>query len=363
MYSNDSGRKGSTETAQDLVLEALDVDLAELRFAVAGDQLVQGDHGHRQHRVPADPSKAGIGRHLLDPAPGEAGDGRGAGAQVQGAHPTRGRHATRLEEDAGIATVEQAEDGQQVRLRFDRDDAGAEPAEHPDAVADVRSQVEGQIAGAEELPVEPGQPTPPPERSVVDRQRAAHPEHPTGGGRHRHRPSRRSLRHRRSGSDSHGSVVERLETERDGDPVVPTMQHQAAVRARAPAATRAPSSEPITAAGAPRSSSAPVGRAGLPDLQPHHDISEDPGRHSRSAKRCHRGRPRTASARRRRCRRAAARTDVGRAGASASASGARLETTEVGPPTVGVRAQLVHDHDPVSGRESPPTRPAWARGG
>ena len=46
-----------------------------------------------------------------------------------------------------FVSVEQPEDGHQIRLRLDRDDVRTEPAEHPDPVADVRPQVEGQVAG------------------------------------------------------------------------------------------------------------------------------------------------------------------------------------------------------------------------
>jgi hypothetical protein len=96
-----------------------------------------------------------------------------------------------------VPTVEQPENSQQVRLRFDRDDLGTEPAEDSDPVAHVRSQVEGQIPGTEELPVEPDQPAPPPERSVVDGQRPAQSQNPPDDGGPGSGLRRRSLRHRR----------------------------------------------------------------------------------------------------------------------------------------------------------------------
>ena len=54
-----------------------------------------------------------------------------------------------------LAAVKQPQDPHQSRLRLDRDHARAEAAEARDAVADMRADIEGEIAGMDELAIEP----------------------------------------------------------------------------------------------------------------------------------------------------------------------------------------------------------------
>ena len=66
-----------------------------------------------------------------------------------------GADRDRLDRDRAIAAVEELERPDQGRLRLDRDHPGAEPAECGNAVADMRADVEHQIAALDEAAIEP----------------------------------------------------------------------------------------------------------------------------------------------------------------------------------------------------------------
>ena len=57
-----------------------------------------------------------------------------------------------------VAAEEQPQHAHEVGLRLDRDHPGPERAPGPDAAADVRADVEPDVARAEELAVEPHHP-------------------------------------------------------------------------------------------------------------------------------------------------------------------------------------------------------------
>ena len=78
--------------------------------------------------------------------------------------------------DRRVVIVQVPEHAKAVRLRLDRDDAGSEPPPGAHTIADVGANIEAEIAGSDELLVEARYPTAPPQRSVVDKQRASKPE-------------------------------------------------------------------------------------------------------------------------------------------------------------------------------------------
>ena len=78
----------------------------------------------------------------------------------------------RLDGDGAVAAVEQLERLDQRRLRLDRDHPRAEPAERRDAVADMRADVEHEIAALDEAADRAGPSRRGARRAVIDAQRA-----------------------------------------------------------------------------------------------------------------------------------------------------------------------------------------------
>jgi hypothetical protein len=147
-------RKRLAEAAEDLVFESFNIDLAELRLAMAGDEFVKTDQRHADHAVPPNPLKPSIGLHIVPPGVGKGRDRRGTPTQVELSLAWLSGDSTSLDGDAGVAAVEQPQQCNEVRLRLDRDDASANPAENAYSIAYVCADVESQITGLKKLPVE-----------------------------------------------------------------------------------------------------------------------------------------------------------------------------------------------------------------
>jgi len=76
-----------------------------------------------------------------------------------------------LNHEASVASVNQPQERNEVRLRLDRDHTGANPSENAYSITHVCTDVEGQITGLEELSVEGFHPATPPDRAVVGDER------------------------------------------------------------------------------------------------------------------------------------------------------------------------------------------------
>ncbi len=152
------GGWGPGEAGEDLPLQALHVDLDEVRHAEAPDQLVQGRHPDLPGLTPAHAAKVGPLANLLGPGGGEGGDGGVAIAHPEGRLPRPGADRLRDQGHRRVAAVEQGQDPQQVRLGLHRDDPGAQgaPALHP--IAHMGTDVEAQGVGPQEGGVEAGKP-------------------------------------------------------------------------------------------------------------------------------------------------------------------------------------------------------------
>src|SRR5688500_8620244 len=148
------------------MLEAFDIDLAELRLAVAGDESVQTDERHVDHGVPANPLESSISLDIVHPGFSEGRDSRRPGTQMELSFAWSGCHSTGINEDILVAAVKQPQHGNEVRLRLDRDHAGTNAAEDEYSIAHMRTDVESKITGVKELPVERLQPAAAPNRAV-----------------------------------------------------------------------------------------------------------------------------------------------------------------------------------------------------
>jgi hypothetical protein len=84
-----------------------------------------------------------------------------------------GCYSAGLDQDTGVAAVEQPQQRNEVGLRLDRDHAGANPAEDPYSIAHMCADVESQITGIKELPVERLHPPAAPNRPVVGNERTS----------------------------------------------------------------------------------------------------------------------------------------------------------------------------------------------
>ncbi len=150
------GKRGNRmrQSGERFRLEPLDVDLDEGRHAVARDQC--GERGHR-HRDAVDPLLALPTRRAASGADESVGCGahrRVVEVEFQHQLALVASDRDRLDHHRSIAAVEQLQGLDEQRLGFDGDDAGAEPPERGDAVADVRADVEHQIAGLDESCIE-----------------------------------------------------------------------------------------------------------------------------------------------------------------------------------------------------------------
>src|SRR5712691_886476 len=150
------GKRGNRtrESGERLRFISLDVDLDEGRRSMARDQRVE--RGHR-HRDAIDPLLALPTRRTA----GSADESVGRGAyrrvvEIEFQHQLAlvAADRDRLDHHRSIAAVQQLQGFHEQRLRLDGDDARAEPPECGDAVADVRADVEHQIAGLDESCIE-----------------------------------------------------------------------------------------------------------------------------------------------------------------------------------------------------------------
>ena len=138
-----------------LGLEALDVDLDEGRRAVPRDQRVERGHRDPDALAPDLALPAGRAlRRLHEIARG--GRDRGiVDVDREFDLARRGADRDRLDGDARVAPVDQPQRLHQRRLRLAGDDTASEPAERRDAVADMRADVEHQIARLHEPRIKP----------------------------------------------------------------------------------------------------------------------------------------------------------------------------------------------------------------
>src|SRR5262249_9530349 len=84
----------------------------------------------------------------------------------------------RLDRNGMVAAIEPPQHGHQLRLRLNRDDACPESPERADAIAYMRAEVEDEIAGIDELPVQTIHCGAPFAIAVIDAQR---PHDPANG--------------------------------------------------------------------------------------------------------------------------------------------------------------------------------------
>jgi len=166
------------EAAQHRELEPLDVDLHEVRPAVARDQRVQRRHRHAHAAAPAHAAEGRRGAHALRPVCRQRGD-RGvarADEQLGLALGLADRH--RQHRHGGVLGEEPVQHAQAVGLRFDRHDPRAQPPPDKRAVAHVRADVEGEPARRHERPVKRLQTRAPPGDAVIDPHRAEQADRP-----------------------------------------------------------------------------------------------------------------------------------------------------------------------------------------
>jgi len=86
------------------------------------------------------------------------------------------RYSTGLDGDRCVAPIEQPQHRNEVRLRLNRYYTSTDPAENAYPIAHVGSNVESQIAGLKELPVERLHPVATPDRAVIGDHRTSDPE-------------------------------------------------------------------------------------------------------------------------------------------------------------------------------------------
>ena len=167
----------AAEPGQHLDLGALDVDLAEIRLAVGRNELVERPHLDLDAGVPSHPGKAAVGGHRLDPAWRHRRHRGRPGGHGQPSGPGLGADGDRDDRDAAVTTEDEEQDAQAVGLRLDRYHPGAQlpPGAHP--APHVGTEVEGNVARPEELPVEVHQTAVPAGLAVIDHEGSGDPPH------------------------------------------------------------------------------------------------------------------------------------------------------------------------------------------
>ena len=169
-YSNDRPRTGVVEPREHFGLEAFDVDFDEVGLAMALDQRLQRNDLDALAARPAHALEAWIALHVLDPVVRQRRDRRRALADEKLGEACAAANGERHDLDARIATVEPAQDAHEVGLRLDRHHARAEPAPAAHAVAGMRTDVEAQRPGPNELRIETAQPPRAQRNAVIHRQ-------------------------------------------------------------------------------------------------------------------------------------------------------------------------------------------------
>src|SRR5687767_14951615 len=106
------------------MLESFDIDFAELRLAVAGDEFVQSDERHADHGVPANPLESSISLDIVHPRVSERRNCGRAGTQMELAFARSSCDSTGLNDDVRVAVVKQPQHCNEVWLRLDCDDTG-----------------------------------------------------------------------------------------------------------------------------------------------------------------------------------------------------------------------------------------------
>ena len=139
---------------QHVQFEAFDIDLHEGRDTVPFDQRVERGYRHRHRRGPALTLPARRAVRGGDERPRAGGDRRVAQVQVQVEQAFAGTDCCIDDGHLRVAAVQAVQHADQHRLRFDRHHAAAETSETGDTVADMAADVEGEIAGGQELAVQ-----------------------------------------------------------------------------------------------------------------------------------------------------------------------------------------------------------------
>ena len=135
-------------------LEALDVDLQQRRQAMARDQRVERRGGNLDLAVPDLLLPAFRPARRADEGVGGRRNG-GVGAVDPQPHDTFGIAAGGLDQrDLRVAAMDQPQRTRRPRLRFERDHMRTKPTEAGDAVADMRADVEGEVAPLQKPAVE-----------------------------------------------------------------------------------------------------------------------------------------------------------------------------------------------------------------
>src|SRR6187549_3263839 len=147
--------RGSRKTEKRIGFRAFNVKFDESRHPVAADQCVEGDRLDINAPGPFLSFPAWSARACGDERVRRSGD-RGVLEVEQQLELARSlADCEPLDRDAGVPTVKKLQRCCQRGLRLDRDNARAQAPKGCDAVADVRSHIENEVAWADKARVEP----------------------------------------------------------------------------------------------------------------------------------------------------------------------------------------------------------------
>ena len=136
------GRHGEREALERLGLHPLHVELDEVGVSVALDQQIEGRGPHPPPAVPAHRLERRHRPDGIEKVPGARRHGGVVVADEEVDLARDGGDRGLLDDDAEAAAEDSAQEGGEVRLRLDGNDAGAEGMEGGAAVADVGADVE-----------------------------------------------------------------------------------------------------------------------------------------------------------------------------------------------------------------------------
>src|ERR1700674_3916872 len=163
---------GLCQAGEDLGFKPLDIDLDEGRHAVVRDQAIEGGHRNPQGCGPGLAFPAVRRTRGLDEILRCGGDGRVVGIELELDHAALAPDRRLLDGHAAVTAVDEPQGVGERRLRLDRDDAGTEPAERRDPVADMGPDVEHQVVRGDEATVQSIHRRMPAAVAVIDPQRA-----------------------------------------------------------------------------------------------------------------------------------------------------------------------------------------------
>ena len=87
-------------------------------------------------------------------------------------------NATRVDDDCVVPAIQHTQDANEIWLWLDGNNTSADPAEDVHAVAHMRTDVESQVSGSQELLVERFEPSAAPDWPVIGSERTSDPGGP-----------------------------------------------------------------------------------------------------------------------------------------------------------------------------------------